>query len=404
MAEILLDPPLDLDLGENGGEIKFDALNQIETFVNAEQAAWNPFFTLIGQLQRNGLAGVHDLTLPQRKALSDLVNVVGQVRQGTGASRNPAPILSALSPFANRAAIHSKSTIGRMILDATNRNDKRALGLYMSAANRDFLAQANSGPFPLGWVILGAIKAELHEAGLDPALEPERQRLQEFIGEAELAARASRESLAKFQTDSSTELTAAAKVRESFAADVKEALEKSDSGFSQANKTHEAELEKIRASFREEMNLRAPREYWAAKRLRHRTSSTVWAVTFGIFCAVSIAAAVLAGIYAANLMAKNDAGGFRAADWILLGVPTLIALWVLRFIHRQATAHLALMADADERVTMVETYLALQTEGKIDQIERPLVLQPLFRPVGVTGDDGVTKSIVDHVVDMLTKK
>jgi hypothetical protein len=103
-------------------------------------------------------------------------------------------------------------------------------------------------------------------------------------------------------------------------------------------------------------------------------------------------------------LAKGAGEQLQAVEWVLIGVPAVIILWLLRFLHRQATANLAGMDDANERVTMVETYLALQNEGKIEAVERPLVLQPLFRPSVATGDDGVTKSLIDHAIDVLGKR
>jgi hypothetical protein len=56
----------------------------------------------------------------------------------------------------------------------------------------------------------------------------------------------------------------------------------------------------------------------------------------------------------------------------------MIRLWL--------SAH-HLVIDAQERVVMIETYLALIKEGQLDEKERALVLTPLFR----SSSDGIVK-------------
>ena len=53
---------------------------------------------------------------------------------------------------------------------------------------------------------------------------------------------------------------------------------------------------------------------------------------------------------------------------------------------------------------MVQTYLALFEENKVQEVERPIILQPLFRPTAARGDEGLQAGIIERVIDALGKK
>ncbi|MPX90331.1 DUF6161 domain-containing protein [Salinivibrio sp. VYel1] len=80
--------------------------------------------------------------------------------------------------------------------------------------------------------------------------------------------------------------------------------------------------------------------------------------------------------------------------------------WVTRLSAKIFISNLHLRTDADERVTMIQTYLALLREGSgpMDE-ERQLILQTLFRPssTGFIKDDGPS-SFHELVTNVLNKK
>ena len=61
--------------------------------------------------------------------------------------------------------------------------------------------------------------------------------------------------------------------------------------------------------------------------------------------------------------------------------------------------------DAGERVAMIKTYLALTAEDKVSEVERPLVLSPIFRPAtdGIVRDDGSTALPIEAIAAKLVE-
>lgn len=407
MTEIKLDPPLEIDFKGNPKLVKFRTLDDVNNFVTEELTTWDQLFPAAKR------AALYEFVKPQVSALQTMVNEVAQQKQAAKDDKvASAPFNDILAPFINRHCVHSESALGVAILETATRSSFEAAGMFLGAIQSPVRVQLSNvqGQPLLGPLLRGAARACLVDAGYPPATKRERERLGELIVEAERISNSQKDALIKFENDAATRFE---KIAASFAefqnnaaslyAEVRSTIDKAKKQFVAQQHEHAKIMQALQAAYREDMQLRAPREYWAAKMQRHKVNAKRWSLAFWAGCAsVLLAVAIFGGSLVHFIAAAGTQAG--PADWLLFVVPTVIVLWTLRFLHRQATTNLALMSDADERVTMVETYLALQAEGKIEAIERPLVLQPLFRPSTATGDEGVTKSLVDHVIDALSKK
>jgi hypothetical protein len=168
------------------------------------------------------------------------------------------------------------------------------------------------------------------------------------------------------------------------------------SEFDRLKATHEQAMEAMRKTFREELALRAPAEYWTEKQRGHR----LWAVVSGVlsFLGIGGAAAGL-GWQIHELLNKTPAGvvpeTWRLAVLALVGVFTV---WALRLVVRMFLSHLHLLTDAGERVVMVQTYLSLlEGDHLASKEDRQLILQALFRPAadGIVKDEGVPFSLAE---------
>lgn len=161
-----------------------------------------------------------------------------------------------------------------------------------------------------------------------------------------------------------------------------------------SQKTAEAigRINDTRTAYEERMRLSASVSYWteAAKvhegrykiAWTHLKTFIAWALP-----AVAIAYFVLALI--AIYWKSND----NLASVILGGAALAIGtgtIWAGRVLVRLFLSEKHMWTDAEERSTMVQTYLALTNEGKLTEAERQLVLSPLFRNMsdGIVRDDG----------------
>lgn len=146
-------------------------------------------------------------------------------------------------------------------------------------------------------------------------------------------------------------------------------------------------LTDIAKTYDEKLALQASVQYWSDKRKLH-TKVMIW---------MGGATLLLSGltgagfVYAAHHLLQIT---FKDVELWRLGVMLAIStfgIWITRLSAKIFISNLHLRTDADERVTMIQTYLALLREGAGPQKdERQLILQTLFRPstTGFIQDEG----------------
>lgn len=163
-----------------------------------------------------------------------------------------------------------------------------------------------------------------------------------------------------------------------------------------------SELSDIARTYDEKLALQSSVTYWAKKRKSHTYLLFVVGLTSIIFAAVT----GLGVIYSAHELLQVKAGELEL--WrlgVVLAISTF-GIWLTRLASKIFVSNLHLRTDADERVTMIQTYLALLREGQgpLDS-ERQLILQTLFRPSysGFVKDDGPS-SFHEMITSVLAKK
>ena len=160
-------------------------------------------------------------------------------------------------------------------------------------------------------------------------------------------------------------------------------------------------IQETEASYRDQMTLQAPVEYWSTKATGHRTDlakSRVRLVWFTVIGSVGLIIALVLLSWLASLIADPKGADntaiylkFAAAGAIL----TTIVFWVGRVLLRIYLSDRHLLTDAEERVAMIKTYLALSNEKKVEATERALVLAPIFRSAadGIVKEEGPDASV-----------
>ncbi|EJL38364.1 hypothetical protein PMI01_00124 [Caulobacter sp. AP07] len=156
-----------------------------------------------------------------------------------------------------------------------------------------------------------------------------------------------------------------------------------------------ASIQQTEKTYSEHMGLKAPVTYWRDKAKGHRVKSWISGVVGLIFATSLVYFGITHGVsWILDLIAKvfKETRQWQAT-YSVLGIAAFvltIIFWIGRLISRTYVSESHLAIDAEERAVMVETYLALTQENKIDTTERVLVLGSLFRASsdGLVRDDG----------------
>jgi len=403
-----LSPPLEMDFGHNPGPRSFATFEEVSKFAEDDRTAWEQIETTVRKTSAWNSLG--RLFSDQQTALRDIQNELTRSAPKPDAqSTNPVAYAETLSRYANESVIHFESQIGRLAMTLCNAGNAGDVPSLIWAARRGvgnernplFLNDNNGqsvAAFPL---LTGVILAVLAKRGI-PFPDEDNERLQDMLSKADGVTAALQSALGEFRTKSETELAALADQRQQRAQASEDMLLNAKSTFDTAQAAHVERMKTIEETFKQKMGLRAPREYWASKQASHKRRAGLWLRWFLSGCVLGLVAAVLTVKWAGD--AISAASTITPETWLLVGLPVVLVLWILRLLHKQATTQFALAEDAYERVTMVETYLALFEENKVQEVERPLILQPLFRPTSAAGEEGMQAGIVERVIDALARK
>lgn len=393
-------PPLfNLDLKENGGLFAPTDHGELIRWIQTEQNFW------IWIQQRN--YGNHENF--QREALSRLNEALNAAQQSqqhiqSNAQHSQQQLDLACDriqqAFQQRKLPHSSTPIAKRV-DAYRKEagDQAAsyfLAVNMGVGNNQPQFQAVDLPSWRG--LLEGMLERFHmpqasakgkKAAAEQSFDQLRAKAEQLLGEKTDAY----DTLHREYQSLAESIRSAAGTQ---ALGFESAQDQRQSEFDQLKAEHEKAMEALRKTFREELALRAPAEYWSKKRDGHL--KWAWVTGGASFIGIGGAAAGL-GWQIHALLNKTPAGivpeTWRLAVLALVGVFTV---WALRLVVRMFLSHLHLLTDAGERVVMVHTYLSLlEGDHLTSKEDRQLILQALFRPAsdGIVKDEGVPFSLAE---------
>lgn len=393
------EPLFTLDLNENGGRLAPTDHAELIRWIQTEQNFW------IWLQQRS--YGNHDNF--QREAMGQLGEALSYAQESQQhIQSNPQHSQQRLEVsrdriqqvFLQRKLPHSSTPLAKRVdtyrKEAGDQAASYFLAVSMSPANDQPQFQANDFAAWRGLfeglqdrfqIPLAAAKGK--KAAADQSFDQLRTKAEQLLGEKTEAYDALHRD---YQSLAESIRSAAGDQAVGF--EKAQGLRQAE--FDQLKDAHEQAMEALRKTFREEMALRAPAEYWSNKRDGHLK----WAWVSGALSFAGIGGSALGlGWQIHELLNKTPAGSvpetWRLAVLALVGMFTV---WALRLVVRMFLSHLHLLTDASERVVMVQTYLSLLEGEHLDSKEdRQLILQALFRPAsdGIVKDEGVPFSLAE---------
>lgn len=383
------EPILAIDLGENGGKATFRSVEEIEAWVNKETAFWSwmpgvPQHDVINQAwSRINVAlsqiQAHIQNAKNNQQQPNYGGFVDAIRDLMASYYMPSP----------QVVLHSAAPIAKYI-DKLRLSEPIIAAFLVADQMKCIWEPARSQ------LIRGIVEAVLFENGLRSNLEPEKASLRELREEWRKELRSAVDESTDVQNRFEGTLTQVQTLYDNQKVEHDKIVSDHISAFNLEIDRSKKDLENITRTYEEKLKLQAPVKYWAKKRKGH----LLLAIGFGVACLVTM---TLAGWYIGSqihaLLANLDPGA-TPEYWKLGGLFVLatLSVWVIRILVRIFLSHVHLEADAAERMTMVQTYLALVRRGQGPKDEdRQLILQTLFRPAvtGIVKDDAAPVSLIE---------
>jgi hypothetical protein len=163
-------------------------------------------------------------------------------------------------------------------------------------------------------------------------------------------------------------------------------------------KNAKTDLENLTKTYDDNLALHASVRYWGIQQKSHNSKVKAFAWALGITTIVVLAVIIIFSAYGLDKPFKEIA----VSRLITAAALTTFGVWFVKIIGNIFMSHLHLATDAQERRTMIHTYLALTLKGQGPREEDcQLILQTLFRPSTtnmIKNDQGPTQ-----LVDMMNR-
>ena len=399
-----------LDLGANGGILAPKTIDELRTWIEKEVQAWIPLFQAWQQISQGRNPTVGNLKNAvdwARQPLSQAQVIVQKMIAANGklTETDSQKLLQQIKnhlqdAFSNRLLPHTGSALAKRLL-GLSAEPVVALGYafaVISEGHNQLLTQGDVNVWR--GFLMGLQDRHCVITDSEARLTSEKEALSDLRAKAESAltqkALAADELHRRYESLESDIANADEKQKQDFT----QLLEKVNAEHAEALRAHEAAMNDLKRAFKDGMALRGPVNYWRRKARRHRVQSKRQMVRS--FQSLGGLAAVL-GITAIWVFWTVNGNGvphvWKVSVLILIAV---LGIWATRLVIRMWLSNAHLATDAEERVTMVQTYLALIEDGNMTKDEdRALVLTPLFRPAadGLVKDEGLPHP----VLEMLTR-
>lgn len=153
------------------------------------------------------------------------------------------------------------------------------------------------------------------------------------------------------------------------------------------------ELNNFKNYFEGDLALQAPVAYWKTQQASHNKKAMIYGIALGVLTLIVLATIIVFAIYGLDQTFKEIA----VSKLFTAAAITTFGIWIIKIVANIFMSHLHLATDAQERRTMIHTYLALTRKGQGPKEEdRQLILQTLFRPSTtdmVKNDQGPTQLV-----------
>lgn len=391
--------PILLQVSRTGKPKKFDSIDDVLTWLRAEYQFWK-------WLESYNSQPANDLKAHYSQWFSTLINLTNEGRQAGGGTLYQQKLRGLQTQFQNLYGggllLASSSATAKFVDKLREVNPVEAAGALAYFCRSDV-----NLPQSLGTI--GLAKAALFDAGVKNSTGSAHAELEQLYRDWDHDLK----NLFDAEEDAHTTLQAAARKQFDDANDqflelnekAEELLKTQRQEFDTLVEKSETRLKTLEKLYEQELALRGPSRYWKKKAKGHMGRAVVAALVAGIF-AVAFAIYFLKQVTSilnpevsapALIAGGHDVGYVQIVALVTLA---FLGIWGLRVLVRLLLSQIHLATDANERSTMVTTYLALYRKGDITETERVLMLQNIFRPsaTGVVSDDAAPPHWTDLVV------
>jgi hypothetical protein len=260
-----------------------------------------------------------------------------------------------------------------------------ALYLHTKKANPAGVAQKD-----------GELAAYLFDKGYAPDFDSEKQRYEEFYDVIVQEKDDLFEEIQELKTKQENLQKESGEQKSWWAETFDKQLEEAKRRFNEEAERHEKKMNESENFYEKKLAVKNAVVYWTEKADEHKTNSWIFGIISGALMIGMLITIICFGKYfvgldltkgtGAKLLTKTGALQLWVYGFFIISVTMVI--WIIRLLVKVFLSNLHQLSDANERATMIQTYLAFEREEKtLTEKDKELVLPSIFR----TSSHGIIK-------------
>lgn len=389
--DILFGVPIHIELDDNGGTVELRSFYEAGIFAYHELKAWRdiigtetstkPFIQKIIDFQLHTPRSMY-------AAAEAVLNGEMSVAEGFTIIRKD------LNSYLSYKCIHSQGTLGQMAT-IMYRYEPMLMGLLAGATGAaeltdaaGFSTSSDAESFTFGFAFTLQFKTNVQPEMLDGKVSETLRKINGIIRRVELAEKqlkpienehfALQQGIEEARRQLQVYRNDVAEYVSQLVAEIKQTSDSAvNAMWDQLNliqNDHERQLSSLRQSVASRIRYGTALDYWNEQLMINQTKAnqmTGWYVISGLF---SITAVL--GIAAAISFKLTNITTLITT--ITLGLPTLISVGLFYMLVQTRSRYEKVAAQAQEKVSMLETLAALETEGRTKDEDREAILENVF--------------------------
>ena len=256
-----------------------------------------------------------------------------------------------------------------------------------------------------------ALYAEIHKEKeqMLTAYEALKTTQEEKIQAQEKQLKAQQKIIDQFKKDQQTWNTAFQNKDKALSTEFLTLRKTQENEFKTLRENHETAMQEKEAFYEKKLAVKSAVEYWRKKAKKHRRIAISFGILAGVLMLVSIVIFYRIGVSILNLDAEADitkriiteTGSLQLWVYGLFTISATLAIWIIRLLVKIFLSNLHLSTDAEERETMIQTYLAFEREENVlKETDKEHIIPAIFRSTatGIVKDDGSPQSPLNIIM------
>ena len=397
--------PIHIELDDNGGIVELRSFYEAGVFAVNELQAWHD---IIGTetSDKPFIQKIIDFQLQTPRSILEAAQAVLNTEMST--AEGFTIIRKDLNAYLGFKCIHSQGTLGQMAT-IMYRYEPMLMGLLPGATGAASLADAagfgtsaDAESFTFGYAFTLQFRTNVQPEMLDGKVSETLRKINGIIRRVELAEKqikpienehfALQQGIEEARRQLQIYRNDVAEYVSQLVAEIKQTSDSAvNAMWDQLNliqNDHERQLASLRQSVASRIRYGTALDYWNDQLNQNQTKAnqmTGWYVISGLF-SVTAVLAIVAGIS----FKLTNISTFMTI--VTLGLPILIACGLMFMLIQTRTRYEKAAAQAQEKVSMLETLAALETEGKAKDEEREGILENIFKTSFTPSSSSVEKA------------